>query len=424
MIIVCPIVSAETKHLESWVSVLEYLGGLDSFPIKLVPSIEALPLVEPYIERLRLLGQSCEILDVNYQEANSWPLGPNRHWVSTVYALESSKPVHEPGDCWFWMEQDCWPRERGWAQKLADAYSRAAASAKAAGKNNYFVGKIVKTPHRSPDGRVVYDPEGYDDSMMMGCAVYCAGMSKNPFWRAQANSLRDWSGSIQGFGHPNGWDVELRTFFRNSGWTHTDLIGDRWNTGNYRIEDGALKCDALPTPFKNRAHNDTDITGAALIHGVKDDSLAKLILSGAFGNKLEPAPSVQEWLPQTKAAAPENPVTAPPSDLEKKFDIMTQLVRENFQSIKARLDALEAPSSMRPPQESWPNPTTGETPQASPKPILDQIKEHVYDKRCMRLNELAKKLKVKPDQLEPLIEGSDEFVLQRPLKWVKRKEAA
>lgn len=424
MKIVLP-VSAFDKHLLSLqVEVMEYHGGLEEFDVVLVPSRTVMSEVEPYLDRLRLIAKSANILDIQYSEAGTWPLGPNKHWVNTVYALDAANKPGEPGDCWFWQEMDCWQILPAY-KKLADGYARAHAAAKASGKNNFFYGRIVKTPHRTADGRVVHDPEGYDDSMMMGCAVYCAGMSKNKIWVPQANALRDWAGMISGMGQPMPWDVELRTFFRNAGWTHTDLIGDRWNTLNYRIEGNTLKCDAGPTPFKNRAHNETDITGAVMIHGVKDDSLAKLILSGTFGKKAEPI-QLPGWTPDVKSEAPAQPSFSPDIFIQK-LEETSKMFMEKLAEVQKHIASVEAKIS------AAPNDAQGEPAMAVPSSAhetkgaaeaLDLVGEFVVGKKCMRLSELAKKLKMDSSKLEAMIEGSQDFILQRPLKWVKRKEAA
>lgn len=440
MQIVSPVTTFDLKLLGPQIDVLEYLGGVNDFNVVISPSVEAAPHLEPYIERLRLISNRVDVLRTDYQEAGSWPLGPNKHWVQTVYAMDMLRP-NEPGDCWFWHELDCWPIDPKWAYKLSDAYAKGVAAAKAGGKNSYFLGKIVKTPFRTGDGRITHDPEGFDDSMMMGCAVYCAGMSKNPFWQAQANSLRDWSGSIGGMKQPEAWDLEMRTFFRNSGWTHTDLIGDRWNTINYRVEDGVLKCDAGPTQFKNRSHNETDITGASLIHGCKDESLSKLILDGFFGKKVEPVqtmatiftghtPTVTTSAGAAKHDPPVALVQTPTQNL--RIEALEVKVESMDGSMRTMLGLLQKLVNEKPsvsPHVVQGEPAQARVPlahetKAETEPVLTVVERLVVGKRAVKLKEIADHLDKKQDEISPIISSSENFeIYGGKCKYVKRRAA-
>lgn len=405
MKLVVPVTSFDLKLLEPFTSVLEYWGGLEDFDILFVPSSAVILEVEPFVDRLRLIAKSANVFNVGYNEAGRWPDGPNRHWAHTVYKMDEAVPAGQAGDCWLWHELDMFAIQAGAYKSIVNKHLQGA---------KFFTGKVVATPHRDGAGNITYHPNGKEDVMMMGCAVYPSGMSKNAEFRAMAEGLVNGSAGIAGSPQMNGWDVELRYFFKKKGWTHTDLIGDRWNTINYRLEDGKLACDAGPTPFKNRSHNTTDITGAALLHGCKCDSLAKLILSGAFGNKVE-AVQIQGWTPQAKQEASPAPLaetstqTLRISALESKVD-----------SIMEKLDALLSRADTSPPKPAQPEQV--ESP-ATDEEILSKVGEFVFDKRCMRLAELSKKIRVDAKRLEPMIEASEIFTLQKPLKWVKRKAA-
>src|SRR5690349_13918032 len=122
MKIVMPVTTMDYKLLEHQVSVMEHFGGLEDFDIILAPSSAVILDVEPFVERLRLIAKSASVLNVGYMEFGRWPHGPNKHWVSTVYALDAMILQGQKGDCWLWHEMDLWATEAGAYKKLLDAH--------------------------------------------------------------------------------------------------------------------------------------------------------------------------------------------------------------------------------------------------------------------------------------------------------------
>jgi hypothetical protein len=288
MKIVIPMSSKDIHLLPSFLEVQDYLKVLADFPVVLVPSGATAFEAEGAADRLRLFCSSVSVMDVGYQELGQWPQGPNQHWIRTVYALAAAGN----NDIWFWNELDCLPNQ-------GDAYQVIKTAHGSGGK--LFCGRIVDTPHRDGAGNIIKEK---DDVMMMGCGVYPANMQMAPNFGPIAK------GFIDGVnGEP--FDKFIRWFAAKHGMSHTDAIGDRWNTGNYRLEDGVLKCDALPTEFASRDHSKTDIRNAVVIHGCKDDSLAKLVLDGYF-EKSKATVSFAEApqpVPASTLAAPHPEVT-------------------------------------------------------------------------------------------------------------------
>lgn len=264
MKIVIPMSAPDHQMAELFLSCLEKFGGLKSFDIILSPSEGVMRGAESLLPRFQALGRKATILKTGYQDLGRWPQGPNAQWSKTASALDASGNK----DSWFWMEMDCLPVVEGWASRIVEEHA-------VGGKR--FTGKIVPVPLK--DG-------GYSNSdlMMMGCAVYCAGLTESWEFRPILDSMVVGVFTGAGFKHEDAdpWDLMARGSFKKWGWHHTDLIGDRWNTTNYRIEGGQIVCDAGPTRFKNRAHNATDIAKAVVVHGCKDTSLHQLILSGDF----------------------------------------------------------------------------------------------------------------------------------------------
>lgn len=300
MKIVLAVSSHDIHLLEAQTQVNEYHGGLDGYDIFLAPSNEVKRTVEDqYLDRYQMLGKSASILNIQYNEVGSWPHGPNKHWCHTVYALDAMKNR----DCWLWYEMDMWGLVP-WAKALEDEYLKG-------GKR--CLGRIVPTPHRDASDRIFYKE---DEEMMMGCAIYPAQMTSVPEFQAIAQGLINGPVTALANVRTDPFDLKLRGFFKKAGWTASKAIGDRWNTRNYRVEEGKLVCDSGEPRFKDMAHHDTDISGAILIHGCKDDSLAKLILSGHFDGQRMPATALQKIVtatPQYNCPPPPPPAQGPPS---------------------------------------------------------------------------------------------------------------
>ena len=258
MKIIRPVSTHDWHLLDPKIRLDEHLDGLRGFEVVLAPSVNVAGqlLTSGYVERLQAITRKTSVLEVGYTETNTWPGGPNRHWARTALALDSQSN----GEAWFWDEGDCWPVVSNWALRLNEEHQK--------GKKP-FTGCLVNTPHKDKQVRP-------NDLMMMGCAVYRHDLSSNYEFRPILDFLLNANRDEQP------WDLFARGLFRKWGVHPTDLIGDRWNTLNYRVQNGQLECDAGESRFHNIAHKSQDIRDSVVIHGCKDDSLAKLVMSGAY----------------------------------------------------------------------------------------------------------------------------------------------
>lgn len=256
--------SAHDAHLlPDTLKLLRHFGRLENHSISFAPAQSQMALCEKAANEISDLTQNIDILPIMFEGDGRWPQSPNLHWTLTMEALVL-KGCREPI---FWYEQDFNPGEERWADKLEDVWRRG---------RKPLAGKIVPTPHRNAAGAIVFEP---DDLMMMGCGVYAHNLFTHPQQHVYTGGFR--SGETK-----EPFDVFLRGWLRGLGWTPTDAIGDRWNTKDYRFEDGVLTCSPGETQFKNRDHSQTDITGAVGVHGCKDGSLARLILEHGSLSKL------------------------------------------------------------------------------------------------------------------------------------------
>jgi hypothetical protein len=73
------------------------------------------------------------------------------------------------------------------------------------------------------------------------------------------------------------------------------------------MEGGVLRCDAGPSRFNNIAHTGDDLRQAVVVHGCKDDSLAKLVISGQYNPSALPVSVASESVSSpTPVATPQD----------------------------------------------------------------------------------------------------------------------
>lgn len=434
MKIVFAVSSGDLHLLEPQTQLQEFHGGLQDFEVFLAPSNDVAATVENhYLERYRMMAKSANILNIQYNEVGSWPHGPNKHWCHTVYALDAQKNR----DCWLWYEMDMWSLVP-WAKALQDEYLMG-------GKR--CLGRIVPTPHRDASDRIVYKE---DEEMMMGCAIYPAQMTTVPEFQAIAQGLINGPVTALPNVRVDPFDLKLRGFFKKAGWTNSKSIGDRWNTLNYRMEGGNLVCDSGPARFKDMAHHDTDISGALLIHGCKDDSLAKLILSGEFKGEVKsvsaPAPTITSAkIPEVKSLLAKEPAPQQPPSLvllqglagrvvtEQEHMVFLHNLESLFKGVLSVVQA-EAPKEPSPPVDVTfePDPKREENLRKASQEyvntlsdsqgigiLLGKVEAILGDTPNIRLGALAKAVEVPRDDLRKILEANNYKVSGVSL-WVKK----
>lgn len=406
MRIVRPISAHDADLLEASIALMEHFGHLENHSIVLSPAQSVAHLAEEASLRLLSICPDVTVLNIPFEGQDTWPQSPNQHWTMTMEALRENKST----DPIFWMELDCDPRAPKWADMLEHAWRIG---------RKAFCGKIVPKPSRNAAGAIVYEP---GDDMMMGCAIYPHNITH----------LSNWDALVKGFHvgtNAEPFDVFLRGWMQRIGWTNTDLIGDRWNTINYR--EGLL-CDPGPTQFKNRDHSRTDVTGTCVLHGCKDGTHAQLVLEGRGESVIKPEdmpppvkPAQPSKAPATaQKAEPVTPATertaqpkppAPPAP-----DIIAQLreiVEASQREVTSKIDALteevtglrialEDAVSARDAEAQYQEANNGaEVP--SP-PDIATIRGIVNGSpSALRVNALASVLQMDPDDVKKIIDAED-----------------
>jgi hypothetical protein len=277
--------------------------------------------------------------------------------------------------------------------------------------------------------------------MMMGCGIYTH----------QITQIKNWDVLVKGFligTNTEPFDVFMRGWMRQAGWSETNLIGDRWNTQNYR--DGLI-CDPGPTEFKSRDHSKTDVSGACVIHGCKDGSLARLVLEQGVVNiappvTMAPAPqptaaplrnfsTVAAGVPQPPPLCPPNAPPAPQGNPEFERQVMdallsistslrlfgqglaalTAMVKEATQP-DAEPETPEEPEQTPPPLEMVESSPAEESPPPQPKTKADieTLRGIVNGSTvAQRIGRLAKDLKMNEDKLRKMILKPDSRLIIR-----------
>ncbi len=395
MRIVRPISAHDADLLEQSLTLLRHFGRLENHSITFAPAQSVRHLAEEAAAAIGDLTNDVTVLALDFEGQDTWPQSPNLHWTLTMEALLTTGNK----DPIFWMELDCDPIMPNWADTLETAWRTG---------RQPFCGFTTPKPGRNAAGAIVYEP---DDLMMMGCAVYP--------WNIAA--AQNWNVLVKGFHsgtNEEPWDVFLRGWMRGLGWSHTDLIGDRWNTINYK--EGFI-CEPGPTKFKGRNHSRTDISKACVVHGCKDGTLGRLILEGALPKmapkvtaQIPPAANASAITGDVFAPAPPAPesheeILASIQSLERTLSVLAQNIATLSKQVQEALSKLD--SLMQPNEE--PQPTKLELVDTSPPeekatltrsttPDLETIRG-ILNERKLQIGPLAESLKMDKESLRQLI---------------------
>lgn len=247
-------VSAHDKHLlPAFTDCLLKFGGLEEHPVLFFP----LPAVkeETFIAAERLNAE-VHPLDQNYEGGS--PLAPNRHFANAVFALGALGNTSP----FLWMELDMLPVKHRWAVALFEDYRYGGTP---------FRGAVVDTPFND-NGSLVFRS---GDTMMMGTGIYPPNMDRDERIRPLLVDLT----KPGAWNPPDAFDVYLRWVIKNIGVSNTPLISDMWATQNYHHTADGIVCESVDHGDRVvRERGGLVNRSAVLVHGCKDGSLARLLL--------------------------------------------------------------------------------------------------------------------------------------------------
>lgn len=349
------------------------------------------------------LFESITVHAIDFEPYGGWPFAPNMHFWACSKAMHDNNPSLP----WQLVELDCRPIR-------ANAYDVIAAKYASCGAP--FFGYVGKTPWRADNGKITKSLYGDSDEMMSGCAVYPGNLLDRP---QMAGLMADFMKGESSIEVP--WDMHLRFAMKAEGMAHTELIGNHWNTENYRIEDGRLVSDSRKEHEIFDQHPDWERRecggpvhpDAVMVHGCKDDSLFNLVMSGAIPDaSVRPAP-VSYAVPQIAAPAPAQP-SASDARIDKIEGMMAQMMAM-MQKNSVGSDVVPGEPAQG---VSLASPHETKTPADLIVRVLEALPE-VGNK--LRLGNLCAKLSTKKDAVKAALESSGKFTIKAPpAEWVER----
>jgi hypothetical protein len=375
MKIVLPLSDSDKHLLEPLLDLLCHFGKLANHSVTLAPAFSQREAAQVAADRLRQVCDNVDALDLEFEGDGTWPNSPNKHWAMTMQAIHA-KGNKEPV---FWMELDCTPIDSNWADALDNEWRRG---------RKAHCGLVLPKPSVGPNKVLFYEA---DDLFLMGCSIYNPRMLDNPMIRPMFQNLLTGT-------HGEAWDFYLRGHLRKDGWHHTDLICDRWNTENYRYEGPKLVCDPRKTDVVHQDYANADCSKAVLIHGCKDSSLARLILSGEKPQAVAEHEPIH--IPAGNAAKGQQHF--PPMSFPKWEETLTEMraasaeMKETTTFLKTLIEGFQQEAAKH-------QDTTPQTEQNVTLPALETLRGILADGKAQQVALLAKELNVDKKALETMI---------------------
>ncbi len=345
--------------------------------------------------------ESITVNTIDTEPQGGWPFAPNMHFWACAQLMFRQNP----GIPWQLVELDCRPIRANAYDVIAGKYASCGAP---------FFGFIGKTPWRTDQGKLTKSLWGDGDVMMSGCAVYPGNMIERP---ECAGLMADFMKGQESIEAP--WDMHLRFAMKAEGMAHTELIANHWNTENYRIVNGRLRGDSRKEHEIFEQHPDWERRecggyvhdDAVMVHGCKDDSLFKLVISGdihetlfVINRKPEPVPT-----PAVTIAGPEHmPATvAMASAADARLDRLENMMMTLMQETRYK-----QPAGV--PQPPPPQPPTGT--------LLEQVISLVPANKAARIGDIAQKTGSDIATIRSVVDSSGTLIFTPP-GWVKHKAA-
>lgn len=253
MLVIVPVSEADEQMIGTVSELITKLGGCANHDLLVVGSTDCEPLVNKL--HLNLKSQFRNSSTYVFQcLAKGWPMGPNAYFRNTVSYLYTQREINQP---WYWFELDNTPIKRGWLDALQKEYVAAHAVFMGAKHATYYVDANKKLVEKG--------------AHMAGTGIY-------PFNFTQLCDL--WR-----FEEGKAFDVWIQWEVLRAGLTDTPLIQHNWKTCNYRREDGVIISDNFDMPHPDLHTNKPVTDEAVVVHGCKDLSLARLLISELDGKK-------------------------------------------------------------------------------------------------------------------------------------------
>ena len=285
MNILIPVSQSDKHLLPDFTAVLQHFGGLNDHKVLFLATPSA---KEETYEAAAALSAEAHVFNMDFQ--GGWPNACSNHFATAVHHLGRAGNT-EP---FLWMELDMLPVVKNWPTLLLQEYRR---------QGQPFLGNWVPTPW-VVNGKVT-TKDG--DNMMMGCGVYPPNMEKDERFKPLIADLAKTGARCP----RDPFDVYIRWSIKHTGVANTDFIADMWQTRNYRREGDSIVCDAIPQDKPCRPRSGAIPPSAVLVHGCKDGSLARLLLT-ADAVKAVKAPKSFDVMEVLKPMIAQDVIVVPP----------------------------------------------------------------------------------------------------------------
>jgi len=342
---------------------------------------------------------SVEVHVIEIDPSGGWPYAPNVFfWCCAQFMAKN------PGIPWQLVELDCLPLRSNSFDAIGSQYTNSGAP---------FFGSVGPTPWRDEvSGKIAPSRWGKEDVMMSGCAVYPGDLPARANFKGLMEDFMKGQESTD-----EAWDIHLRAAMRADGMAHTDLIVSHWNTGNYRIENGGIVCDAMGSHEIFEQHPEWEKRkcggrlnpSATLVHGCKDTTLRDLILNDQIPDFVAPPKRTVGQGAKLPAAEPETPPAL--SDTVSKSEVVT-MFKDFRKDLIADLKDIIRPIPAAPPQE----------PQSDAPGIWPLVKRKLEANKW-RLSDLSKAVNLPVAELKTLLESKG-YEAKPPGMWIKECRGA
>lgn len=211
------------------------------------------------------------VTELTLLQVTGWPLAPNRQ-ARMIFELMQAKYNDQH---WLLMEPDLIPVRQLWLQDIDSEYRKA---------GKLYMGAVVPTRivKRLPDGQIERSTSG---THLVGAgAVFPPHAFARSVLMPNVDRQMPWSHLPL-----EPWDTRCRDEFSRS--LHgTHLVAHHWGTVNYRRTGDQLVCDNDPKNPEGTDHSGVVSPSAAVVHGCKDGTLARLVLGGYQATETAPPP--------------------------------------------------------------------------------------------------------------------------------------
>lgn len=265
MILFIPVSHKDVERLPLQLALFTHFGGLENHQVHIMGERQVGNQCQHFANDMRDICPKVEVSVLDFDPASGWPQAPNEMWFEAVklFAQYGRQPV-------YFYELDSFLLQRGGIDAIEHEYKLS---------SKPYMGAVVPSRKfrwepagvpREQQKRVYYE----EGTHMVGAGVYAADVfGRLKMWK-YCKLARD------PFNNPIAFDHYQGDELKRNGLHATKLIQHRWSTQNYRMEGNQIVCDNISDNPYGTDHSGPVDPKAVVLHGCKDESLARLVMEG------------------------------------------------------------------------------------------------------------------------------------------------